>query len=231
MIVMVDGCKCTIKLVKEWGCNLGEDACMTEEVIDQRVRNIDDELEPVVAHDIDEVGGEVDTLIEDIQREWRDHEAKASAELIKKDGVKDGVEGTKEEDHATVLKVTTMQQSEEGRTQNCSSEHSSKTEKHQQQLQLVAPSTKGDFSKNFQTVVCKKNKKKLSGAFRHSSHNLKRVARMPEKDMMEILKVLKKQAKARKTRLLARSTKPNGTATTNSTKVSSSTSISSVNKD
>lgn len=33
---LIDNCNYVIKLVEEWGCNLGEDAFMTEEVIDSR---------------------------------------------------------------------------------------------------------------------------------------------------------------------------------------------------
>jgi len=40
-VLMVDGWKYTIKLVEEWGCNLGEDTFLTEEVVDHRVASID----------------------------------------------------------------------------------------------------------------------------------------------------------------------------------------------
>jgi hypothetical protein len=51
------------------------------------------------------------------------------------------------------------------------------------------------------------SKKKSVVEFRHSSRNLKRVARMPAKDRREILKFLKKQARDQRARFLSHSNK------------------------
>ena len=74
-------------------------------------------------------------------------------------------------------------------------------------------------------------KKKVGGGFRHSSRNLKRIARMPEKDRMELLKILKKQARARRPRILTRSTRSKEAALSQPSKASSNTTISFVIKD
>jgi hypothetical protein len=84
--------------------------------------------------------------------------------------------------------------------------------------------------KNTSMVDVKKKQKKVVG-FRHSSLNLKRIAQMPVKYRKEILTILKKQAKDQKARILARSTKIRSNDGTCPSKVSSSTSISSANKD
>jgi len=73
--------------------------------------------------------------------------------------------------------------------------------------------------------------KNKGGGFKYSSRNLKRVARMPAKDRREILKILKKRAKEQKARFIANSSRKKGIVTSNSSKIDSTTSLSSVNKD
>lgn len=52
---LIDNCNYTVKLVEEWGCNLGEDAFMTEEVIDSRPETLSN---PSNVNDLDMVQGE-----------------------------------------------------------------------------------------------------------------------------------------------------------------------------
>jgi len=68
---LVDNCNYTVKLVEEWGCNLGEDAFLTEEVIDSRPETLSI-LSNV--NDLDVVQGqwELDELVTDLHREWGD---------------------------------------------------------------------------------------------------------------------------------------------------------------
>jgi hypothetical protein len=75
------------------------------------------------------------------------------------------------------------------------------------------------------------SKERNFGDFKHSSHNLKRVARMPAKDRLEILKILKKQAREQRARFLSNSSKSKRAAKSQWSKTNSDTSISSVNKE
>jgi hypothetical protein len=87
MVLMVDGCNYNNKLVEKWGCNLGEDAFLTEEVVEYRVQNIDEGQGILGGHGLDEVDSDVEDLINDIHREWREHE---NNELHKQKGNVDG---------------------------------------------------------------------------------------------------------------------------------------------
>jgi hypothetical protein len=84
--LFVDGRKCFIKIVEEWGCNLGEDAFLTEEVSVTPEDNVNEEHENVNGRDIDVLDGDVDNLIEDIHREWKEHEEKLASEAKNNDG-------------------------------------------------------------------------------------------------------------------------------------------------
>lgn len=75
------------------------------------------------------------------------------------------------------------------------------------------------------------NNKRNVGGFKHSSRNLKRVARMPAKDRLEILKILKKQARDQRARFLSHSSKAKRAAKSQGSKTNSDSSISSVNKE
>lgn len=54
-INIIDGRKFVIKLVEEWGCNLGEDAFMTEVDVDSRPETFS---QPINVSGMDEVQGE-----------------------------------------------------------------------------------------------------------------------------------------------------------------------------
>jgi len=71
----IDGCAYVIKLMEEWGCNLGEDAFLTEieneslpDTLPQL--NIDDGMEEVQGE------SELDDLVDDFHKEWSKHELK-----------------------------------------------------------------------------------------------------------------------------------------------------------
>jgi len=232
MDLLVDGQKYSIKLVEEWGCNLGEDAFLTEEVSDQRVYTADDVSEHDVGYGFDEVAGDVDTLIADIHKEWQENEAKAAV------GTSNGVEGPALGNRPAKCMDVPNNTSAGGNNLFTSSggnnlfkvplSTSNKESKNKHGSDFSAQ--KGGSHKVYSKLVSKKLKK-LSGGFRYSSRNLKRIARMPDKDRKEILKILKKQAKARQARIFTRSTKSKNTETTVNSKVSPSISFSSVNKD
>ena len=98
------------------------------------------------------------------------------------------------------------------------------------QLAAASSFTAGDTLKASSNFTDKKSKKSIGG-FRHFSRNLKRVARIPEKDRRKIVKILLKQSRERKARRLLKSAKRNGAGPSEPTKSSSNTTISSVNKD
>jgi len=83
IVLLVDGQTFSIKMVEEWGCHLGEDVFLTEEASDQCVHNVDVESEFAAGHGLEELCGDVDALVDDIQKEWRDHEAKAASVILK----------------------------------------------------------------------------------------------------------------------------------------------------
>jgi len=76
MVMLIDGSQCSIKLVEEWGCHLGEDAFLTEEIVEHRVSNEVDGLEHEMVKDFHEVDNDVDAIIDDIHKEWKEHKAK-----------------------------------------------------------------------------------------------------------------------------------------------------------
>lgn len=71
-VVLVDGCQYTIKLLEEWGCNLAEDAFLTEEEVDSK--HNDEVSQPFEDHGLDNMGDEVDTLIKELHKDWAAHE-------------------------------------------------------------------------------------------------------------------------------------------------------------
>jgi len=66
-VILVDGCKVTIKLVEEWGCNLGEDAFLIEEGSIIHSQHNDDVSEHL--HDVgfEDDQRDVQDLINDMQ--------------------------------------------------------------------------------------------------------------------------------------------------------------------
>jgi len=71
----MDGNKFLIKLVEEWGCNLGEDAFMMEVELDTKPEML---LQSNHVDRLDEVQGEweLDELVNDLHKEWSDHVVK-----------------------------------------------------------------------------------------------------------------------------------------------------------
>jgi len=78
---LIDGTKFNIKLVEKWGCNLGEDAFMTEVESDSTPEGI---IQPNDVDDLDEVQGEweLDELVDDLHKEWSHHEEKKRSTVL-----------------------------------------------------------------------------------------------------------------------------------------------------
>lgn len=72
--VLVDGSMFPIKLVEEWGWNLGEDAFLTEENIEQSSLK-DEGFDNFDGHDIEGDGGDVEAILDDLCNDWKEHEA------------------------------------------------------------------------------------------------------------------------------------------------------------
>jgi hypothetical protein len=83
MEFFVDGRKCFIEIVEEWGCNLGEDAFLTEEASVMPDDNVNEEFEHENGRDLNVLDRDVDNLIEDIHREWKEHEEKLALKQLK----------------------------------------------------------------------------------------------------------------------------------------------------
>jgi hypothetical protein len=82
----IDGSKYSVNMLEEWGCNLGEDAFLTEVDLDQlpveepHFNDDDDD-------DFDEVQGEweLDDLVIDLQKEWSQHGGKEIVSRVSAD--------------------------------------------------------------------------------------------------------------------------------------------------
>jgi len=73
---------------------------------------VDVESEHVAGHGLDDVCGDVDTLIEDIQKEWCDHEAKSATQPRNNVGSPGAEEATTKAASAVAGDVQTVQQSQ-----------------------------------------------------------------------------------------------------------------------
>lgn len=79
----IDSINHSVKMVEEWGCNLGEDAFLTEvnsESQSDAPQHLADD------HGLEEVSGEweLDELVDDLQEEWSKHEGKNKENLSSK---------------------------------------------------------------------------------------------------------------------------------------------------
>lgn len=63
--VVIDGCNYVIKLVEEWGCNLGEDTFLSEEESESK-------MEAIIknASVLEEINGDMNELVDDLNEEW-----------------------------------------------------------------------------------------------------------------------------------------------------------------
>jgi hypothetical protein len=96
---IIDGGNYSIKLVEEWGWNLGEDAFLSEEEPDTRLEALHQSNND---NGLDEVQGEweLDDLVTDLHKEWSAHERKKGGEYFDLEDVdashvdKDMINGT-----------------------------------------------------------------------------------------------------------------------------------------
>jgi hypothetical protein len=70
--MLIDGRKYMLKLVEEWGCNLGEDAFLSKDATESEARtealsqNNDDP-------GFEKVNGDMDVLVDDLSNEWMEN--------------------------------------------------------------------------------------------------------------------------------------------------------------
>jgi hypothetical protein len=166
---------------------------LTEEVIDHLSHHKEDGFEQFVGHGSDDVGGDVDALIDE-------PDVHATNDIFEKD-VNLMMNGNMTPDDGSgELKVQAASLARDIPSPTWPTTYLS------EQPQLVFKPGNGFSSqacstqKDIQNVVIKK---KSDGGFRHSFRNLKRVSRRPAKDRMEILKILKKQAKDQKAKFVS----------------------------
>jgi len=245
----IDGRKYVLKMVEEWGCNLGEDVFMTEEDhVDAPEENI-----PLNGNGLDEVQGEweLDELVNDLHGEWRQHEnhKAASPKSPAVSHIKTEVlEGEALQHQQPVGSEQPPQQLDSARDKQ--DQHaSSNINVCQHKLAGTRPWSLAWLSQtpiseggnafsspclNENVVTSKLNleactnvpsrntlKNKKREPINRSVGFMKRVARMPDMDRRDILKILKNKERKRKVRKLS-SSKAVANSTSDSSKNSSS---------
>jgi len=65
--IVIDGIKHVIKLMEEWGCNLGEDAFLSEEELDSPSDNLANIHDTV---GLENCQDDVDSLVDDLNKDW-----------------------------------------------------------------------------------------------------------------------------------------------------------------
>lgn len=78
--VFIDGHNFLLKLVEEWGCNLGEDVFLSEDVSDTRTEALSHQND---ALEMEDYQGDLDALVADLSNDWqksinREHASKAT---------------------------------------------------------------------------------------------------------------------------------------------------------
>lgn len=247
----IDGCMFVIKLVEEWGCNLGEDAFLREDE-SENVPETSPQFNDV--NGIDEVQGEweLDDLVNDLHKEWSQHiDNKEGKQLIVEDVSKAATctqkAATFEQQHVTPTPVLepllSLAAPQDDHTKLCS--------EVQPSAGSLRPNTKGPWSLDWLSNVPIKeggtlftaapsaaaeqnslvnvvheqaiNNTTNKTSSKHSVGFLKRIARMPSIDRKEILKIIKHQERKRNTRKSPNNSKADAISTSNSSKNSSPT--------
>lgn len=171
--VVIDGRVHSVKLVEEWGCNLGEDAFLSEEEMVPSVEVLSNHNEEPI---MEEVQGELEDLVEDLNKAW-------SLQDEIKGGSGDGIENSKQFDEISAAKV--MLEKLDNNAAACSNNKGGKV-------------GHGESSKVKKSTSSKHKKNKTGVALKQPVTFFKRIARLPLKDRKEILKVLKKQERKRR---------------------------------
>lgn len=213
--VVIDGIKHVLKLVEEWGCNLGEDSFLSEEETvppTEALSNIND------VADTEDIQGDMDDLVEDLNEAWLKGTEAHVGNLIDDDCIP----LNKTKDKMEIL--STQAEAVVGPHGSFSGDKGKLIEDVSKQIVGSCSITEGN-KRALKSIPSSKNKKKktVGVSFKHSAGFVKRIARLPLSNRKEILKVLKKQESKR--RVLSKATKVMATSN------SSNTSNSSVNKD
>ncbi|AES70226.2 hypothetical protein MTR_3g049960 [Medicago truncatula] len=193
---------------EEWGCNLGEDAFMTEEEKESRTEALSTHND---APGMEEVQGEIDDLVDDLNKERMKSDEQQNNNII------DACFHSDVLVNAGVQPIAAAVAQEEAGVKKSSLKNASS----------------GTFSKKVNIHITSKSKssskpkqKNKAGVVLNQSVGfIKRIARLPSKDRKEILKVLKKQECKRN--MLSKASK----VMVNSLSNSSNMFNSSVNKD
>jgi len=205
--IVVDGCNFEIKLVEEWGCNLGENAFLTVEDPEpclEGLNNFDD------VHRMEGLQGEMDDLVEDLNIEWSQG-SKNKGGSFKDEGCDPLCAYQVALAESKAVPVGTVQQGKQPAACDI---------KEEAVVKVIGK------AKSYSKSNSKSKKIMKAGVnLKYSVGFLKRIARLPVKDRNEILKVLKRQK-----RMTCRASKV-AKVMSNSISTSSNNSNSSVNKD
>lgn len=247
----IDDCNFKIKVVEEWGFCLGEDIFMSEEESNSSPETL---TNPVNAAVLEEVQGEweLDALVDDLQREWVNHEGKTKEEQL---AAALQIEENENQEQRTVCMEHHLTPKSQNVVQNnyveaavplvhnitqqlCDSQshHDGSASRNSNWIaskpsctavQLNQNSTATALPTKGTSAAPLSSKIKPAGHVNRSLGFFKRVARLPTNDRKEILKILKKHDRAHKVR---KGKKCSGSAAT-TTSGSSKNSISSVDQD
>lgn len=242
---IIAGNRFCIKLVEEWGCNLGEDAFMTEV---EPVSSSEELHQLKNAKDLDEVQGEweLDDLVNDLHKEWSANEVKKNDMVNSNVSVSDhNAKKTQqtiffEVNLSPVLSPLPKQTRDE-------SELVCENKLKVQETRQIYINNMGPWSAVF-TSACNEesnedetlvkgnttslssktcSRKMKSGNVQHSVGLMKKIARMPAHDRKQILHILNKQKRKNKEWAAKKKSKDTTVSTSNTSK----NTLSSVNND
>jgi hypothetical protein len=228
--VLIDGSLYSIKMVEEWGCNLGEDAFLTEVDYEPRPETLINNVDGM-----EEVQGEweLDDLVNDLHKEWSAHEGRKEGNHCDKEDVEacnitKGVitDSCKKQKQvaSTVLEPVHVTNGEIAKAEHAVVKQYGSTVQFQPKgpwslewlpnksitggnnvtsSKVISAEAEGKLkhSDNFVPILpYQHNKMKVPKKFMHNAGFVKRIARMPSGDRKEIVKFLKQRERKRKAR-------------------------------
>ena len=216
--ILIDGCKYVIMIVEEWGCCLGEDAFLIDEVTDSG----QDLLVPDDVQGLEEVQGEweLDDLVTDLQKEWSQHDVheegfkqseamnyagKNKVAIVLEQNLQPILEPVQQVTSATAAITVQQQKDKHSGTVPWSLDWLAQFPKSD--ICNVASMNCANIKLVDSNVKVMKHDDKLQKTSSHSKNSIlpkhsvgfiKRVACMPDFDRKQILKVLKRQDRSKR---------------------------------
>jgi hypothetical protein len=218
--IVIDGNKHVLKLVEEWGCNLGEDAFLSEE---ETVSPMEELINSNDRAGLDNINDNLDELVDDLKEDWLNNSSdqhvnfKQAENISQKHSLEEHVKQASISEDATVQlggnspKIIALD-----------SKHIDTSLVGQCSLKDGRPKVSKSKSSSLSN---NKMKKKDGAPLKYTAGFVKRIVRLPLVDRKEVLKVLK--SKERKRSKLAKDSKSKANSLSNSSNMSNA----SVNND